>query len=381
MTSLFKRIMSLLFGSDDNISNNTKHHDRNDKSDNFEKRSRRYRSFENRSYLFDEMTLSLTDEICFRLRYVVKMGSVWIVGKDFAKEIGILDNEKINHLIDSCVDFVNIKPINQLLSTTSTTSEQSQDDQTIKCINLEGALQLLENVPFVYKSELIDRLVKNVNDIKSKLPSSSSSSSKAEPNFCEQKLTRIIEAIDRNNQSLMQCNKHLIEFEKRFKDHIVELEKRISQFENVDELYTKLREHHTKKRSGSISNLSFLSERQQEQIETTLLTNDNIKYATVKFPRDESKHPRLAVYAKPKHEGGTMLSFLSGQQRNINCRKRKYTDMELVYDSVHPNPILALHCIDEELQNKNYSFIKRGYRSYHIDCDIETVKSFIHENV
>ncbi|AIU41361.1 38.7k [Sucra jujuba nucleopolyhedrovirus] len=349
------------------------------------------------SYLFNMKKLTFDDQFSFVLRYIVKNEEIWMVGYDFARGVGFANP---HWAVDRYVQFTEIKTLNQLLYSNNRcprpAGEEPSSTPLVKCINKTGALQLLNRIEFENKAEFIACLLETFNELEQEFKPSSSTTTNdgaEKETKCDDKLSLVlsaIESININNSSMIECNNafknQVIEkfgvFEKRFDEQIKELQTRISQYDNVERLYVQLREHHAAKRRQSTLSMSFFN-----IADGTACTdndrNDKIsssRFETVKFPRDHMKHPRLAVYVKT-NEHGTKLAFCSGQQKHMQLRKRKFQDMELVYDKVHPNPLMALHCIDEELGNKNYKYSKRGKREYHIESDIDTVKSFIYENV
>ncbi|AWW14500.1 hypothetical protein KM620_gp140 [Hyposidra talaca nucleopolyhedrovirus] len=322
------------------------------------------------SYLFEQKTLTFDDQFSFVLRYLIKNEEIWMIGYDLAAGIGFDDP---NLAVDRFVQFTNLRTINQLMFTKSAADG-------IKCINRNGALQLLNNIEFRNKAEFIACLLETFNELEHlHKPTTSLSTSSVNNDEKFNKVLEAIESIKCNNTLLMECNNtfktQVLDkfgaFEQRFSQQIQQLHNKITQYENVEQLYTRLKEYHKTQEDASLDDsLSFLNKHHRQ----------GDRYETVRFPRNSSKFPRLAVYVKPDNEG-TQMALIAGQQKNIQTRKRKYKDMELIYDSVHPNPLLAVHCINEELDNKNYSYSKRGKRVFHIQSDVNTVKSFINENV
>ncbi|AHH82716.1 38.7 kDa protein [Buzura suppressaria nucleopolyhedrovirus] len=317
------------------------------------------------SYLFEEKTLTFDNQFCFVLRYLIKNEEIWMIGYDLAAGIGF-DNP--NLAVNRYVQFTEWKSVNQLLF------DKFTADDGIKCINRNGALQLLNNIDFKNKAEFIACLLETFNELEHFHKPSSTSIVNDDDKF--DKLLEAIEAIKCNNTLLLENNTtfktqiidKLGAFELQFSHQIQELHNKIIQYENVEQLYTRLKKYHKTLEGSALDDCCSIFNEHQN------------RYETVRFPRNPSKFPRLAVYVKPDNQG-TQLAIIAGQQKNMQARKRKYKDMELVYDSVHPNPLLAVHCINEELDNKNYNYSKRGKRVYHIQSDVNTVKSFINENV
>ncbi|UOQ18892.1 38.7K [Olene mendosa nucleopolyhedrovirus] len=109
--------------------------------------------------------------------------------------------------------------------------------------------------------------------------------------------------------------------------------------------------------------------------------------ATVKLPKDSTKHPWLAVFAKEVRReeadgaAATQIAFATSRA-SASARKRKYSDMNLIYQGVHPNPHLAVCCITEEWQDRGLSFSKRARQPvYVVDSNIQNVKASIYENI
>ncbi|QWO71682.1 BRO [Orgyia pseudotsugata single capsid nuclopolyhedrovirus] len=338
------------------------------------------------SYLFSIMTLSLNNELQFDVRYFTTKSQIWMVGNDFARGLGFRDP---HDALGRYVEFQNSKPANRLLfdsASTTTTAPQ------ITCINKQGAFQLINNINFDNKAEFVIRFNDCIKKIETNVKTSTSSS----PASCatQDKLDLVMQAIDVINKSNVALQNYNVSLKTQIVDKfdtfnvkIAELDKKLQHCNTVDRLYDKLRKHHKVVSDSqapsslppkSVDGLSFLDEHPNFCVDNN--NDDVVKYDTVRFPKNAAKHPRLAVFVKADHDG-THMSFLAGQQKNINARKRNYQDMELIYDHVHPNPIMAVHCIDEELHNKKYSFCKRGKRTYHVECDVDTIKSFINEVV
>ncbi|ABY65859.1 38.7K [Orgyia leucostigma nucleopolyhedrovirus] len=326
------------------------------------------------SYLFQRTTMCINDQSVFSVRYFTLKGQLWLVGYDFARGIGY---RRPDDALSRYVEFKNAKSTETLLFGVVADSST----RSIVCINRAGALQLLDNIECGNKAEAAARVVDKLNEL---------AATQRDDDRTHSKLDKMLQAIDvvgTNNAVLLSYhdvlkNEFLNKFD-TFNEKINKIDEKIRQYDNLDRLYTQLQEHR-KPSAASItrapvsvgSGLSFLEERHLDRRDTA----GCVKYETVKFPKNVAKHPRLAVFVKPDGDG-TQMSFLAGQQRNINARKRNYRNMEMIYDYVHPNPILAVHCIDEELQHKNFKYIKLGKRTYHVHCDVDTIKSFIHENV
>jgi predicted DNA-binding protein YlxM (UPF0122 family) len=100
----------------------------------------------------------------------------------------------------------------------------------------------------------------------------------------------------------------------------------------------------------------------------------------VRLPHDTSKHPRLAVYSESVDENTTKIAFVTGQTQNFRKRKLPFDEddnMELVFDEVHGNPLLAIQCINEHFNNNNYNVQKRAKRMLQVDCEMDTAKKIV----
>ncbi|ANF29773.1 38.7k protein [Catopsilia pomona nucleopolyhedrovirus] len=100
---------------------------------------------------------------------------------------------------------------------------------------------------------------------------------------------------------------------------------------------------------------------------------------SVVFPRDTTKHQHLAVFSERNDDGlNTTLAFVSGQEQHFRKRKLRYEDtMETLYDGVHPNPLLAIQCINEHLYDKNYKIKKLARRVIDVNCNFDAIKEIV----
>ncbi|AIE47744.1 ac13 [Peridroma alphabaculovirus] len=319
------------------------------------------------SYIFKKKRIRFDDQFCFTVHHLLVDDQVWFAAVPFAAGVGHDNPEAAVH------DFIDDKykqNVNRLLF-----ADRAANDQGVMCANKHGILQLLEHADFDNKAEFTAWLIEKVfRDLESK---------NAPPSPTEEKLNKVLAAVD----SIQQHNGAMASVNEEFKAQVIErfevfdrrvaqLHEKMSAFDNVETLYQRLRQHH--RLLDRDTHMSFLSDtdRGGEDVEARQMC----RYETVRFPRDASKHPRLSVFAKPL-ETGTQVAFVASQQRNAAARKRKYNDMELIYDSVHPNPQLAMHCINEELDMKNFGYCKKARRVVHVNCSLDTVKSFIEENL
>jgi hypothetical protein len=116
-----------------------------------------------------------------------------------------------------------------------------------------------------------------------------------------------------------------------------------------------------------------------EKLKTTIQQNQQRN--RVIFPKDITKHQHLAVFSE-RVDDHTKLAFISGQETHFRKRKAQFeNDMELLYNAVHPNPLLAIQCINENFYSKNYKVIKLGKRMIHVNCDVGVAKSIVNETL
>nr|ANW09692.1 ac13 [Malacosoma sp. alphabaculovirus]ANW12343.1 ac13 [Malacosoma sp. alphabaculovirus] len=284
------------------------------------------------SYIFKTRQIDC-DGFNFNIRYLYKE-KLWIVLAD------IVSGLKCEPFIDNIVADLaqHIKPLNELLFSKIETVDR------IKCIDRIGVMKLLKRY--------VDRDNQHV----------------------------LVEWFDRHvygRSAIVDTTKMLMNLERQngilinklmgFENKIAELDKKITLHDNISSLYDSLCEHHKKKNLTSSSS-SFL--------------NGEDGVVSVRLPRNVSKHQHLAIFAKPIDDcANTKVAYLFGQKRHFQNRKRKFQDMELVYESVHPNPQMAIHVINEELEMKSFNCVKRARSVYEVDRELDVVKSFINDIV
>ncbi|AIZ48577.1 38.7K protein [Agrotis segetum nucleopolyhedrovirus B] len=332
------------------------------------------------SYMFKKKRIRFDDQFSFTIHYLFN-DEIWLAANAFAAGVGF------SNPADAVRQYVETKykcPLNQLMF--GENNNNDTQDSSVVCLNKHGVLQLLDHINFDNKAEFIAWLIENVYvELENKFL----------PSPIEDKLNKMLTAVDeikQHNDELARTNENfksqVIERFELFDRRISQLGDKIAKFENVDELYKRLREHHrtttapTHLRHPSFFSDGVVGDDNNDIIgETGVISNGDLsRYETVRFPRDTSKHPRLSVFVKPS-ESGTQLAFVASQQRRHGALKRKYNDMEMIYDSVHPNPQLAMQCINEELDMKNFDYRKQSRRTLHINCSVDTAKSLIHENL
>ncbi|AKN80615.1 38.7K [Perigonia lusca single nucleopolyhedrovirus] len=341
------------------------------------------------TYLLKEHNVNVADcdeseKVIHPIRYTRKLNETWVVAKDVLKIIAVK-----NHLfkfvddttIGMYVNQVNMKGLNEILWNTI---------GGIKCINHEGCEQLLNkglNGKYQPLQNSITELFKGNENGGNNSNDDTTNKSK----LCE----IIVGSIEKNNKAIVDnINSSLSKFEHQ----LSELKSKIETFENVQNLYDLLQQHHANvtKNSGdaaavttnnlvspsSFSSVSLFNNNENSSAELAINELfDGHRYETVKFPKDSSKHPRLVVYVKPVDDMATDVTFITGLQQHQRLGKRKYRDMECVYDRVHPNPQMAVYCINEEMNMKNFNYVKRARKMYRVECNVDVMKSFINENL
>ncbi|QNV47855.1 38.7 kDa protein [Alphabaculovirus altersperidaniae] len=338
------------------------------------------------SYLFKTKRIQFDDQFSFTIGYMFN-DEVWIAAVQLAEGLGFSDPHRA---VDRLVDEKYKRTIDELVF--NGIGKRKDDDaaaNSLTCVNKHGVLQLIDHLDFKNKAEFTAWIIEEVYvELENKFL----------PSPIDDKLNKVLSAVDtikvhndktsRNND---QFKEQVIERFEWFNAQIGELNKKITILNNVDELYRRLQDHHRSNTNKSTRSIfSINTSENMFKISPRRLNNNNdddeddninnTRYETVRFPRDTSKHPRLSVFVKPSEEG-TDVAFITAQQRRHNVLKRKFNDMEMIYDSVHPNPQLAMHCINEELDIKQFDYTKRSRRLIHVNSPIETVKSFINENL
>lgn len=329
-----------------------KHNDDNEESENNNNKSR----LAGFSYLFKTKRVCFEEKFRFTIHYLFN-DEIWLAAHSVAEGLGF---ENAQYAIGNYVNEKYKRTINQLVF-----NNYEQDDDSLICINKLGMLQLLDYLDFENKAEFTAWLIE---DMFCQLED------KFIPSPLDAKITKVLNTVDyikQHNDEMLRTNEQfksqVIERFECFNKQITELHDKISMYDNIEELYKRLQDHHGS-RNFLVSDCSNHH-------------SDMCRYETVRFPRDASKHPRLSIFAKPSENGTTQLSFLASQQRHHNSLKRKYNDMEMIYDNIHPNPQLAMHCINEELELKNFNYTKRNRRTIVVNCSLDTAKSFINENI
>nr|ADV91248.1 38.7 kDa protein [Spodoptera frugiperda multiple nucleopolyhedrovirus]AFH58979.1 38.7 kDa protein [Spodoptera frugiperda multiple nucleopolyhedrovirus]QED40217.1 38.7K [Spodoptera frugiperda multiple nucleopolyhedrovirus] len=332
------------------------------------------------SYLFKSKRLKFDDQFSFTINYLFN-DEVWIAGAKFAEAMGYPDPQRA---IDKLVDDKYKRTINELVF-----NNHHDDNNSLICINKHGVVQLLDNLDFKNKAEFITWIIEDVYlELENKFI----------PSPIDEKLSKVLAAVDtikEHNSEVVRTNDEfktqVIERFEWFNVQISELHNKVNMLNNVDDLYKRLQDYHrNKKQLFSDSNSSGILDindsasffNNNNNANTCNNNGNGPRYEMVRFPRDSTKHPRLSVFVKPSEDGeGTEVAFLAAQQRRHGALKRKFNNMEMIYDSVHPNPLLAMHCINEELDMKQIDYTKRSRRLLKVNTSVDTVKSFINENL
>ncbi|BAC67376.1 hypothetical protein AhnVgp125 [Adoxophyes honmai nucleopolyhedrovirus] len=311
----------------------------------------------NISYLFQKQVVSVNPFEPFTFKYLLERGDkniIWVIMHDFIDGMRIKDENSALSIVDSS----NFKYLDTILP-----NNFALKNCQIKCCNKYGILEMLESVCFENKAVFVSKILEMFNEIEGNNNHNVNSNNvgkETELNF--EKLYKIIESLKHSNKSMSQSLKTQVSDKfNMFETKLAQLDKKISSYENFASIFKQLQEHHKRLNNQSCA---------------TILAKNAIN---VRMPRDENKHPRIAVFVQPA-EAGTQIAFVSGQKRHVQKRKRNYNGMELIYENVHPNPHMAVHCITEDFNTSNYEVTKKKAKLLHVKCNLDTVKSLICNN-
>lgn len=100
---------------------------------------------------------------------------------------------------------------------------------------------------------------------------------------------------------------------------------------------------------------------------------------SVVFPRDVTKHPHLAVFmGRAEETGSTQIAFARGQENHFRKRKQEFEDnMDVMFEGVHPNPLLAMHCIKEEFNNSGHKIRRLSKKVMEVNCAVNMAKDIV----
>ncbi|QED40641.1 38.7K [Chrysodeixis includens nucleopolyhedrovirus] len=328
------------------------------------------------SYIFKKKRIVFDDMFCFTVRYMYHEREVWIIAQDFARGISFSDPDNVADVIDSMYT----RTVDELIFSNNINRNQKINPAAKPrdiCTNKFGMLQILQNVEFLHKPEFTTWLIESVfYELESQFYSTTTNVNTP----LDDKLSKVLDALE----AIKNTNCELESLRRDIREKFDSLDKKMS----VEEVYNNLQDYHQQRTNGrdTVDNVSCLLESHIiPTVEDSLGNNDSerqlCRYETVKFPRDTSKHPRLAVFVKSTEDNCTEICFLAGQSARHKSLKRKYDDMELVYDNVHPNPQLAILCLNEELDMKNLAYKKKNRRKLTVNCSLTTARSFINENL
>ncbi|ACF05413.1 38.7 kDa protein [Adoxophyes orana nucleopolyhedrovirus] len=307
----------------------------------------------NISYLFQKQVVSVNPFKPFTFKYLLERGDkniVWVILYDFIDGMRIKDENSALSIVDPS----NFKFLDAILP-----NNFALKNCKIQCCNKYGILEMLESVCFENKAVFVSKILELCNEIEGN-DNSNNVGKETENKF--EKLYKIIESLKNSNESMSQSLKTQV-FDRfnMFETKLAQLDNKISLYENIGTVYEQLREHHKRLNNHAYANM---------------FAENSIN---VRMPRDENKHPRIAVFVQPA-EAGTQIAFVSGQKRHVQKRKHNYNGMELIYENVHPNPHMAVHCIAEDFNTNNYEVTKKKAKLLHVKCNLDTVKSLICNN-
>ncbi|BAE72429.1 ORF140 peptide [Hyphantria cunea nucleopolyhedrovirus] len=100
---------------------------------------------------------------------------------------------------------------------------------------------------------------------------------------------------------------------------------------------------------------------------------------SVVFPRDVTKHPHLAVFmGRAEETGNTQIAFARGQENHFRRRKLEFEDnMDVMFEGVHPNPLLAMQCIKEEFYNSGHKIRRLSKKVIEVKCAVNVAKDIV----
>ncbi|BAG74695.1 hypothetical protein [Helicoverpa armigera NPV NNg1] len=336
-----------------------------------------YNKIDSFSYILERKRINFDDQFSFTVRHLTRNQQMWMIGSDFASGIGFDEPEFV---VDNYVSDHN-KICLETLIFGKRVEIENDDVKRSMCINRDGCLQLLNHIEFANKSEFIAWLVTYAFDkLYSHMPSSStvapktssSSSSSSLSQLCvEKSLQMIYEKITDlradHHSANENMHKSILGKVGDIENRLSELDHKISAIEKIDVLYNHLKNYHRLQTNNSN--------------DTALYSEEDNFVNGFRLPRDSSKHPHLGVLVRSVDQHNTEIEFLTGQRNYYQTRKRKLKSGDLIYDSVHPNPQVAVHRFNEELDMKNLSYTKRNKRLINVKCNIDTAKSFINETI
>lgn len=256
----------------------------------------------------------------FKFRYVVdNSGGRYCNIVDFCKGLNIDHN-----LLQGCeFDRQHVRTLNELVFCAS---RDEIDSLGSLFANNRGLIELLMRLPFVNKENVLTAIKNNRDDMRDK-----------------------IEAVLHQIKTLNSNNDKFISAHKSFK---LEVGARFDQFEQrLDALDTKFNALHAPSQA----------------------TPD------VVFPRDVTKHPHLAVFmSRTEETGNTQIAFVRGQMDHFRKRKLEFEDdMDVMFEGVHPNPLMAVQCIKEEFNNSGHKIYRLSKKVIEVKCEVNVAKDIV----
>lgn len=333
----------------------------------------------NYSYILKKKEVDF-EKFTFTIRYLLDANNkCWIVGTDFAQ--GLRYHDPVYALKRFVAEDYK-QSIHELVFRQND-DDDDEDDQhgSCVCINQSGAIQLVNQLHLDNKIGLITWLIKDF------FPSICNKTTNNHDNDLLNRILIHVESLKTDNEQFKMSNEQFkLAYEQRFNDieqRLNTMDSKLCSIDTVDTLYDKLRDHHRRIKHN------LMPESLMDGGERTTSDYSEDQYGNVRFTRDITKHPHLGVVVKALNDGHvagkprTQISFITGQGDYYIQKKRKLDEShgELIYDSIHANPQMEIHRINEELQSKNYNIAKRTKRSVIVECTVPTAKSFINECV
>ncbi|BBD51507.1 38.7K [Samia ricini nucleopolyhedrovirus] len=99
----------------------------------------------------------------------------------------------------------------------------------------------------------------------------------------------------------------------------------------------------------------------------------------VVFPRDVTKHEHLAVFMSGVEErGSTQIAFARGQQEHFRKRKLQFEEsMDVMFEGVHPSPVMAVNRIKEELFGSGHKVRRLSKHIVEVKCSVAAAKDIV----
>ncbi|AKR17332.1 387 kDa [Urbanus proteus nucleopolyhedrovirus] len=286
------------------------------------------------SYILLHKRLSFEDDYySFDLEYMCdKRKNIWFVAENLTNALQICERT-----LHNCVTRENLKSLEQILFDRCDDTRGST--KVMRCLNKSGAMQLFNAISFDKKCDFVVWFMNVLDNLES-----------SKMNDCDLKVYEIHQMITilfKNFNAL--CVSHD--------------EKNAETFAKLIDLECKI--------LNIQQHLNNYSHAQQ-----ILDVNNKL----LRFPLDTTKHPSLGVYVKTKDDKNTIITFVSGQQKHFNSRKRKMDSADLMCNIKHPNPRLAINCLYESL-TQNYKCMRKNNSTVFIEAPANDVSDLIKKNL